>query len=50
MKEVLKHLHKLWRFDVKLESIQDDKVTARFECNDEVLKKEVTEESEPADA
>lgn len=43
MKEVMKHLHKLWRFDVKLESIQDDKVTARYECNEEVLKEELVD-------
>jgi spore cortex formation protein SpoVR/YcgB (stage V sporulation) len=40
MKEVMKHLHNLWRFDVKLESIQDGKVTAKYECNEEVLKQE----------
>lgn len=40
MKEVMKHLHKLWRFDVRLESIQDGKVTVKYECNEEVLKKE----------
>jgi spore cortex formation protein SpoVR/YcgB (stage V sporulation) len=41
MKEVMKHLHRLWRFDVKLESIQEGKVTARYECNEEVLKQEM---------
>ncbi len=40
MKEVVKHLHKLWRFDVILESIQDGKVTARYECNEKVLKQD----------
>jgi spore cortex formation protein SpoVR/YcgB (stage V sporulation) len=34
-KEVTKHLHHLWRFDVRLESIQDGEVTTQFECNDE---------------
>ena len=40
MKEVMKHMHNLWRFDVKLESIQDGKVTSKYECNEEVLKQE----------
>lgn len=36
--EVLKHFHRLWGFDVHLESISDGKVTAKFVCNDESLK------------
>ena len=32
---VLKHLHHLWRFDVRLDSIQDDKITTSFLCDDE---------------
>jgi spore cortex formation protein SpoVR/YcgB (stage V sporulation) len=32
--EVLKHLHHLWRFDVKLESIQEDRVTSTYVCDD----------------
>lgn len=43
MKEVMKHLHKLWRFDVKLESISDDKVISKYECNEEVLKQELVD-------
>lgn len=30
--EVLRHIHRLWGFDVHLESIQDDKVTASMKC------------------
>ena len=33
--DVLKHLHHLWRFDVRLDSIQEDEVTTSFVCNDE---------------
>jgi len=31
-KEVLKHLHQLWRFDVYLESVQDGNVVASYRC------------------
>src|SRR5690606_10119995 len=34
-KAVMKHLHALWRFDVRLESIQDGKVTATYVCDDD---------------
>ncbi|MDX1515595.1 MAG: SpoVR family protein [Woeseiaceae bacterium] len=34
-KEVLKHLHHLWRFDVHLESMRDDKVHRVYHCNDD---------------
>ena len=34
-KEVIKHLHHLWHFDVHLESMQEDSVTARYICDDE---------------
>jgi len=34
-KKVMKHVHRLWRFDVKLESIQDDEVTQNYHCNDD---------------
>jgi stage V sporulation protein R len=30
--EVLKHVHRLWGFDVHLNSVQDDTVTASFHC------------------
>jgi spore cortex formation protein SpoVR/YcgB (stage V sporulation) len=30
--EMLRHMHRLWGFDVHLESLQDDTVTARFRC------------------
>ncbi len=30
--EVLRHMHRLWGFDVHLQSLQDDKVTATFHC------------------
>jgi spore cortex formation protein SpoVR/YcgB (stage V sporulation) len=32
--EVLKHLRALWKFDVHLESMQDDKVMESFHCRD----------------
>lgn len=41
MKQVMKHLHQLWHFDVRLDSIYQGKVTERFECNDEVLKEDI---------
>ena len=34
-KEVLKHVHHLWRFDVHLESLRDDKLHRLYHCNDE---------------
>ncbi len=34
-REVLKHLHRLWRFDVRLESRRDDEVHRVYHCNDE---------------
>lgn len=30
--EVLKHLHRLWKFDVHLESVRDDRVLEVFHC------------------
>ncbi|HEX7062151.1 MAG TPA: SpoVR family protein [Woeseiaceae bacterium] len=38
-KAVMKHLHALWRFDVRLESIQDGKVTASYVCDDESVRR-----------
>ncbi len=32
-KEVMKHVHRLWHFDVRLESVQDDKVTKTYHCD-----------------
>ena len=37
--EVMKHLHHLWRFDVHLESMQEDSVTAKYICDDESARK-----------
>ncbi len=34
-KEVLKHVHRLWGFDVHLESLRDDKVHRVYHCNQE---------------
>ena len=34
-KEVMKHLHGLWKFDVHLESLCGDKVDRVYHCNDE---------------
>ncbi len=30
--EVLRHMHRLWGFDIHLQSVQDDKITATFHC------------------
>jgi spore cortex formation protein SpoVR/YcgB (stage V sporulation) len=38
-KAVMKHLHKLWHFDVRLESTQDGHVTASYVCDDESVRK-----------
>ncbi|MGI9205796.1 MAG: SpoVR family protein [Woeseiaceae bacterium] len=34
-KQVMKHVHQLWRFDVTLESVQDSEITQSYHCNDE---------------
>lgn len=34
-KDVLKHVHHLWRFDVHLESTRDEKVHRVYHCNDD---------------
>ena len=34
-KEVLKHLHHLWRFDVHLESVHNGDVQRVYHCNDD---------------
>ena len=39
-KEVIKHLHRLWQFDVHLHSIDGETVTASFKCPDTDLKVE----------
>jgi spore cortex formation protein SpoVR/YcgB (stage V sporulation) len=36
--EVLKHLHHLWRFDILLESIQEDRVTNSYVCDEESVR------------
>lgn len=36
--QVIKHLHRLWQFDVYLYSIDGDTVTAAFECTDTAYK------------
>jgi spore cortex formation protein SpoVR/YcgB (stage V sporulation) len=38
-KEVMKHLHTLWRFDVHLESAQDGNVTASYVCDDDSVRR-----------
>jgi len=37
-KEVMKHLHHLWRFDVHLETMQEESVTTRYICDDESVR------------
>ncbi len=48
-KEVIKHLHHLWRFDVRLESIQDGKTVASFECDDESVKTDIVSKETTGD-
>ena len=43
-KEVMKHLHHLWRFDVHLESMQEESITARYICDDESARNVAGEE------
>lgn len=45
-KEVIKHIHHLWQFNVYLHSIDDATVTASFKCSDTDLKVESPEDSE----
>jgi spore cortex formation protein SpoVR/YcgB (stage V sporulation) len=44
-REVLKHLRNLWRFDVVLESRQQDQVKKRLVCNEESLKTDMPDEA-----
>ncbi len=37
--EVLKHIHRLWGFDVRLHSINDDRITQTFHCPPKTLNK-----------
>ena len=37
-KEVIKHMHHLWHFDVHLETMLEDSVTSRFICDDESVR------------
>ncbi len=37
-KEVMKHLHHLWHFDVHLESMLEESVTSRFICDAESVR------------
>ena len=46
--EVMKHLHHLWRFDVHLESMQEDSVTAKYVCDDESARKATGETANAA--
>jgi spore cortex formation protein SpoVR/YcgB (stage V sporulation) len=46
--EVMKHLHHLWRFDVHLESMQEDSVTAKYVCDDESARKATGETAKAA--
>ncbi len=45
-KEVIKHIRRLWQFNVYLHSIYDGTVTASFKCSDTDLKVESPENSE----
>ena len=35
---VMKHLHHLWSFDVRLETMQDGSVASRYICDDESVR------------
>ena len=48
-KEVIKHLHNLWRFDVQLESLHDDEIQRTFHCNDEKVWIDSEDSSDPAE-
>jgi spore cortex formation protein SpoVR/YcgB (stage V sporulation) len=39
-KEVIKHVHRLWQFDVHLECMQDNELTQSFDCDDEKVRVE----------
>ena len=39
-KEVIKHVHRLWQFDVHLECMQDNELTQSFVCDDEKVRVE----------
>ncbi|MDH3373758.1 MAG: SpoVR family protein [Gammaproteobacteria bacterium] len=47
-KEVMKHVHRLWQFDVHLESVRDEKVHRVFHCNDDKVWIDSGESSNPA--
>jgi len=38
-KQVVKHLHHLWRFDVHVQTVQDASVTSTYICDDESARK-----------
>ena len=44
-KETIKHVHRLWHFDVHVETMQDDEVTARYICDDESVRKVSSDKS-----
>lgn len=44
-KEVMKHLHRLWRFDTRLESRQGDRVITKYECTDDSVQADMFEDS-----
>ncbi len=47
-KEVLKHMHRLWRFDVHLESVRDGQAVNTYHCNDEKVWSESEETAKSA--
>ena len=49
-KDVMKHLHHLWHFDVHLESMQEELVTARYICDDESTRNVTGEETSAAES
>ena len=44
-KQVMKHLHHLWRFDVRLEAVQEDSVTNTYICDDESVRAVASEKA-----
>jgi stage V sporulation protein R len=45
-KEVIKHWHHLWRFDVHLESMQDGSLTPLYICDDESVRNAEDEQTD----
>lgn len=47
-REVIKHFHRLWQFDVHLESLNGDRIARVYHCNDDKVWIDAGENSGPA--